>query len=837
MANPTDNKDRKGQPQQSAQGGSAETTAVDAAKKKPTNGASSTSTPKKTAQEVLDEQKYQIGSTSEYNTGVFMNVDYAKLDDDITDTYSFTTKTNSGVEYRILSYFAPKYVIDTKKRFSTNNLDSLAFRLTYKNDIQSIVLEDRLDCIGMYGYIQVKSMSGYLDMILERHNNYFLVINISRVDGGSQDGSDRVLTRFEPYIFDISYVEQLSAPDSQERRMRIHFVDCMTAILRTHSIASVIKFNRTIVDSQSYKDVFSIILDYIKCYLKVNSNNTIDFKKDLLYGSNVLFGGNKLNGNDEGNVMTDLIKNSFGKINRRATIYEAMVQLMQDCVTTLKVPNMFAEQFESIGDVLIPFFFKEEYPDKYRMYPSSWIDSEYINKALGKKPKKKNDKPTTTPPPPTTTTPTTPENPTTTPTTTPVAPAAPATRAARTTGNNAPKTNKTLLQQKAEKARNANVNSANNKKPKTGDDASSDASSDDTTDTEDGNASKANISQIFSNIFYSSPTNTTYSVVMRQMTMRDFYMPFLLCFGDDEYTMVWDVINPSPNETNLIPLNSSYQHKPINDLQFDPIDMSTVRKIWKNVVFVDCADGGSGGNSTMIFFNWFYEYFSQVFLNSLKKGYVSNIIPDFYTVSRNEKIGNAAEEGSTFHALFDEYNSYVIPLETTDTVKECLRYMGKNISSFVLLNDMYSFTLDGDIMRRPNEIVKLGSQGSNFNLADNFASHMLGAMDQAVSMLPLHTDLIGSNSIYAYVKQVTHKFEGNNYTNVMYCCKVCEYAPDSKPYTPIRKVKERTEQTPAKPTTDTTTPTAPAKPTTTGEYEEATDVASSGITLDGQGNG
>jgi hypothetical protein len=235
----------------------------------------------------------------------------------------------------------------------------------------------------------------------------------------------------------------------------------MTAILRTHSIASVIKFNKTIVDSQSYKDVFSIILDYIKCYLKVNSNNTIDFKKDLLYGSNVLFGGNKLNGNDEGNVMTDLIKNSFGKINRRATIYEAMVQLMQDCVTTLKVPNMFAEQFESIGDVLIPFFFKEEYPDKYRMYPSSWIDSEYIYKALGKKPKKKNEQPTatttTTPTTtPTPTTPTTPESPTEpeSPTAPPVAPApapapAPTARTARTTGNNgnndSSKTNKTLL--------------------------------------------------------------------------------------------------------------------------------------------------------------------------------------------------------------------------------------------------------------------------------------------------------------------------------------------------------------------------------------------------------
>jgi hypothetical protein len=160
--------------------------------------------------------------------------------------------------------------------------------------------------------------------------------------------------------------------------------------------------------------------------------------------------------------------------------------------------------------------------------------------------------------------------------------------------------------------------------------------------------------------------------------------------------------------------------------------------------------------------------------------------------------------------------------------------MGKNISSFVLLNDMYSFTLDGDIMRRPNEIVKLCSQGSNFNLADNFASHMLGAIDHAVSMLPIHTDMIGSNNIYAYVKQVTHKFEGNNYTNVMYCCKVCEYAPDSKPYAPIRKVKERTEQTPAKPTTDQPTAPKPTTPTTTGEHEEATPVSDADVPVHGR---
>jgi hypothetical protein len=48
--------------------------------------------------------------------------------------------------------------------------------------------------------------------------------------------------------------------------------------------------------------------------------------------------------------------------------------MLQDCVTTLKVPKQFSDGYESIGDLLIPFFFKEEYPDRYAVYPSFWID-------------------------------------------------------------------------------------------------------------------------------------------------------------------------------------------------------------------------------------------------------------------------------------------------------------------------------------------------------------------------------------------------------------------------------------------------------------------------------
>jgi hypothetical protein len=102
--------------------------------------------------------------------------------------------------------------------------------------------------------------------------------------------------------------------------MRIHLIDCVTAILKTHSIASVIRFNSGITEASSYKEVFRIILDYVKCYLKTNSNHTSDFRKDILYGSGVRLTGAKYNGYDNENNMSSLVKNSFGKIERNATI-------------------------------------------------------------------------------------------------------------------------------------------------------------------------------------------------------------------------------------------------------------------------------------------------------------------------------------------------------------------------------------------------------------------------------------------------------------------------------------------------------------------------------------
>ena len=76
--------------------------------------------------------------------------------------------------------------------------------------------------------------------------------------------------------------------------------------------------------------------------------------------------------------MSGLIKASFGKIKRNASIWEAMDVLMTDCCTSFKAPKSFSDEYMTIGDVLIPFFFKEEYPDPYRLYGSVWTKGENL---------------------------------------------------------------------------------------------------------------------------------------------------------------------------------------------------------------------------------------------------------------------------------------------------------------------------------------------------------------------------------------------------------------------------------------------------------------------------
>ena len=82
--------------------------------------------------------------------------------------------------------------------------------------------------------------------------------------------------------------------------------------------------------------------------------------------------GNVYNGNDTDNDMSALIMQSFSKIDPDSSIYEALIVMMSDCCTTIKTPGNFSSNNQMVGDVLIPFFFKEEYGDRFGFYFDNW---------------------------------------------------------------------------------------------------------------------------------------------------------------------------------------------------------------------------------------------------------------------------------------------------------------------------------------------------------------------------------------------------------------------------------------------------------------------------------
>lgn len=677
------------------------------------------------------------------STGEALNVKYALVDED----WENIVNTNTG-NFKITIFLAKKFEYNDSNFTLTENI-----YLKYLDTVKAIYLEDDISSIGLTGYIDVLNISSYLDMFLGRHNNYYLVINFTEYDGEGTSPQ----TKYEPYIFDISYVQNLTSPGEERKMLRIGLVDCMTSILKNHSIASVIKQHTDIVTAYSYKTVLEYILTYVKRHMQINTNNKYEFKKDLLYGPTMTCLGNIYNGNDTDEDMSDLVKATFGKISRNATIYDALLQILQDACTSIRTPAGFKDKYMDIGNVLIPFFFKEEYPDKWGLYHAVWGGKSTENvredgggqnvgtsstegqAAAGTS----GTSETTTPKPQAadsaqsqpaqTATPTTPAARNTQATT--PAPQQPAQAQPAQPQQSGSEQQLGTLQSWRNTLHDLNSEIANNKKKDQG-----------------------------VELWKEDYGGKAKRLMLRQMTMRDIYMPFFLAFGSDDYTGVYEDINPGSDASDTVAINGVYQ-KEIMSMQFNPIDMNTVRKIWKNVIFLDCSDGGSGGNCTLIFFSWFFDYFQNVFLKSdptalARNGFrVSNVQPSFHMLSKNENIRHAAKEGASFTNQFDEYNAFTYASETPDVVRECLRVMGRNIASFILLNDSYVFRLNGQILRRPNEIVRFGFRGSQ------------GDTMQELSM---HTDINMGEYTYLYIKKVAHIFEGNNYYNDITACKICE---------------------------------------------------------------
>lgn len=660
----------------------------------------------------VDKEKLQIAKNANYVVNNFMNEKLSLIDEKVDE------KTKFGM--KIVTFFIPKFN-KGKDFYDSNN----AVSIPYSTLVKEIVLEDSLDAIGLHGYIDVSNEGGVLDGILERHNLFYLVINMTEYF------SNGTSIKYEPYIFEIDRANQVTKPfNTGSRVVRFHLVDIITAILRSHSIASFIKLTgESVTSCDNYKQLFNNIVDYVKRFIKINFDNTLEFKKDVFFGETTMYKGKeKLNGYDKDLTLggeKSLIRCSFNKINRNASIWEAMNVFLTDCVTSIKMTEELKQAFQDVGNVLIPFFFKEEYSDLRGVYNNYWREPE-------KNQEETQSSTVSTPAP------------SGTQTTTPAPAPAPNPDTPATT-DDAPQ-QQAVQEQTLESQVIASVNQdASVANTQTG------GSGSETPNTQ----TVAPYQKELVNVNYGGTSN---ALAYRGITMRDFFMPFYLCFSQ-QVPVVFQEINvgKSPAVSLELPITDSLQ-----SLQFTTIDKKYVDKRWKNAIFIDTVN--SSCNSTIIFFDWFYRFFLRVFLNSSKIGgtqnYISNVIPDFYLFSLINGIGYAENSNNeSFDSLFDEYNSYTVALKTADTTNEALREMGKNLASLVLLNDSYTLSLVGNIRRRPNEILKL-------NVGD--------LKNGEETQIPLYTNLNQDSSMFIYVRKVTHIFKGDEYMNKILASKICE---------------------------------------------------------------
>lgn len=589
---------------------------------------------------------------SDINNEKFLNLHYALADEKSKDV----VPTNAG-NFRISIFLT--------KKWEYKDDDLIDLDLKYNDVVINLYLEDDLNSIGMRGYIDVRNTSSYLDMYLGKIENFYVVINITEFDN---DNVPKV--KYEPYIFSAVYVKNLSAIDSDNKVLRVGLEDCITNILKTHSFANLLKEKHDIYLMKSYKDVFSSVLDYVKEYISVSTGNRFGYHKDLLYGSSTTLGGGIYNGNDQDNDLNYLISNSLRKIEPAASIYDGLLQLLKDCCTTIKTPLEFSQTNSTIGDVLLPFFFKEEYSDKSGMYHFLWGSEEDNSKV------------------------------------------------------------KSISVENLKKLQLKKTQNEN--------------------------------SVFVLRDYCECP------VILRPFTMRDIYMPFHLAFQNADCCCVFETINPNSDlkkEDTFVTLNGYYQQEIIT-MQFIPMGSENLKKLKKNMIVIDGNDGGGAvGSSVLILFQWAFDYYQNVFLkcdlNNVKKTrkYIPNSYPPFHQVQIVQKIKHAKTQDGSFENKYDEYNSSIFITETEDSLNECLRLIGKNLSTFIFSNDSYEFRVRGNLLRRPNEIIKLGYRGNE------------QGVNQQISM---HTSVSMSDYTLMYIKRVTHHFQGSYYWNDILGGKVCE---------------------------------------------------------------
>lgn len=196
----------------------------------------------------------------------------------------------------------------------------------------------------------------------------------------------------------------------------------------------------------------------------------------------------------------------------------------------------------------------------------------------------------------------------------------------------------------------------------------------------------------------------------RCFSMKHLQMPFQIAFGQ-ETSSVYEVFNPkyidgvlSKEDQFFNPMNG-YTNSVIDGAVEVPFDGAACGLGWRNLALM--ADTPSGGSNALIFFNWIYEYYKNVYLNyeenkfrkEFNKALIPVVDPNFHQVEINNLFPGDAD-------FFAMANASVIKLRSEDPIKEALMHVGRSVKSFIFMNALTGFKVNGNIIRHPRRNYK-----------------------------------------------------------------------------------------------------------------------------------
>lgn len=268
---------------------------------------------------------------------------YSQLDNNLNAMQIF----EGNAQYQIACYIVPSS-LHTLDRFDRKH----SLYMQWGKDVEELNIYDTLMKFGLHGDMVVVDHYNSLSFILEQFISFELVINIvQKIDENAAN------LRYEPYIFNIVSVEPISPPNEQPKKLKIRFEDALTATAKRTSLGAFLKLTPEFKQMQSFPMAFEAVLNYLKRVIYYNNDEKMEYSKGLKFN----------------NYKVDCRENSIieiilHKLDNDNSIYDLLTEMTKFSCIAIKPDTDITSNFEMIGDVLIPMFCKEEYPDMQNFY-------------------------------------------------------------------------------------------------------------------------------------------------------------------------------------------------------------------------------------------------------------------------------------------------------------------------------------------------------------------------------------------------------------------------------------------------------------------------------------